>query len=110
MTARVKEWRGQEIARKVRDAAVEAIDETTEACARQAAAGRSGSIANIESEAASGDPPTGRWGLFPGPAGDPWYELFWEVGTAFIPGDNAKRRAADDQYGQLADRIRSRVE
>lgn len=106
---RITEWNGAQLAKRARQASVHAIDETTQAAASQAAGMRSGSVANITSESATGNPPTGRWGVFPEPHGDPFYELFHEVGSPTVAGDNAKRRAADSEYGRLADRIRGRL-
>ena len=106
---RIVEWNARQIANKIMDGSRAAIDETTSAAASQAASMRSGSVANITSEPAtgSGSEASGRWGAFPEPGGDPFYELFAEVGTPFQTGDNAKRRAADSEYAQLADRIRA---
>ena len=106
---RIESWHGRVIADKVLAAAVGAIDETTQAAASQAASMRSGRAANVTSEPAAGTPPTGRWGVFPEPGGDPFWELFVEVGGPGHAGDNAKRRAADAEYSGLADRIRSRM-
>ena len=106
---RIERWHGDEIVERVRQASVDAIDETTQAAADRAASMRSGRAAELTSEGASGDPPTGRWGLFPEPGGDPYWELFVESGNQHRAGDNAKRRAADAEYGQLADRIRGRL-
>lgn len=105
-------WRGAEVLAAVRAAELEAIDETTEACAQEAAAERSGQTGDITNEPATqdGSVTTGRWGLFPEPRGGAaWYELFIESGNAYRTGDNAKRRAADNQYASLSDRIRSRL-
>ena len=106
---RITEWNGPQIVDRVRQAAVAAVDETTQAAASQAAGMRSGRAANITSEGASGDPPTGRWGLVPADQGDPFWELFIEVGGPGHAGDGAKRRAADSEYPRLADRIRANV-
>ena len=106
---RLEEWNGDEIARKVRAAEVEAVQETIDAAAATAAGMRTGSHSDITSEAAeeTSTGATGRWGNFPEPGGDPFHELFRETGTAYLPGDNAKRRAADQEYANLADRIRN---
>lgn len=111
MTARLTSWHGDKIADGMRRAAVDAVDETAREAAEDAAGARSGRAAQVEAEPAqvSGDRVTARWGVFGDePHGDPFWELFVEVGTAYQPGDNAKRRAADRHYPRLADRIRSR--
>lgn len=107
---RLVKWNGPEIAKRIRDAEVAAVQETIDAAAAQAAASRTGRHANITSEKATATASgvTGRWGVFDPPRGEPFHELFRETGTAFIAGDNAKRRAADAQYSRLSDRIRTR--
>lgn len=106
------DWKGDDLLQRIRAAEVDAIDETTQACARQAAAGRQGVSANLEAEPAahSSGRTTGRWGLFPEPdGGEAWRELFTESGNAYRPGDNAKRRAADAEYPELTSRIAGRL-
>ncbi len=103
------DWNGPEVFAKMRAAAVVGVSETCEAAANDARAARSGRASAIEvgdiQETSSGV--TGQWGLFPEPrGGDLFWELFVETGTPFLPGDNAKRAAADRQYPQLTDRIR----
>lgn len=102
-------WNGRRAAAQVRRAELAAVDETIRAAAQAAAVGRSGRAANLTTEAAQSTARgvSGRWGLFPAPAGDPFWELFVETGTATQPGDGAKRRAMDQEYPKLAGRIRS---
>ncbi|MFW6091488.1 MAG: hypothetical protein ACODAF_06385 [Actinomycetota bacterium] len=101
-------WRGRQVSAQVRAASVRAVEETTRAAAASASGKRSGRAADVTAEQAQ--PTTtgasGRWGVFPEPHGDPHWELFVEVGTAYLPGDQAKRRAADEEYPKLAGRIR----
>lgn len=102
------QWRGTEVLQRVRKAELAAVEETTRAAAAAAAGARSGAAADIVAEPATqtGTGVSGRWGLFPRPHGDPHWELFVETGTAYQPGDNAKRRAMDQTYPELAKAIR----
>lgn len=106
---RIEEWHGNRILESIMGAQLSALDETAQACVSQVQGSRSGRAAGVESEGAqmSGRGGSVRWGLFPEPQGDPFWELFVEVGGPGHPGDNAKRRAADAEYRQLADRIRA---
>lgn len=105
-------WNGEKLLAKIRAAEIEAVQETIDAAASQARGIRGDSSAKITSRKAHkyGQGVRGRWGVFPAPSGRPFYELFRETGTAFIPGDNAKRRAADAEHTQLASRIRARLD
>lgn len=109
MVFRIESWNGRQIADSLAAAQVAALEETAQACVRQVAGMRSGRAAAVESEGAqtNGRGASVRWGLFPEPGGDPFWELFVEVGGPGHPGDNAKRRAADVEYPQLAERIRA---
>ena len=106
---RIEQWNGRQIADSIKGAQVAALEETAQACVAQVQGMRSGRAAGVESEGAqsTGSGASVRWGMFPEPGGDPFYELFVEVGGPGHPGDAAKRRAADAEYGQLADRIRA---
>jgi len=111
VTARLVEWHGPQIAQRVREAELAAVQEVVLAAAEQAASGRSGRAAQVvvvepAHETAQGV--NAKWGVPPEPHGDPHWELQVETGTAYLPGDSAKRRAADAQYGRLAGRIRAR--
>lgn len=102
-------WRGRKVADKARRAEVKAVQETIDSAASEAAGRRSGRTASITSEPVTktGTGVRGRWGVFPEPhGGSLFFELFFETGTAFIPGDNAKRQAADTNYRSLARKIR----
>lgn len=108
--ARLIEWRGRQVSQQVREAAAEAINTTIRAAARRARSSRTGRAANIVVvDQATPESLNGRWGVPPEPQGDPFFELFHEVGTAYLPGDAAKRRAADEQYPKLTGRIRRRL-
>lgn len=106
---RIKSWNGPQILDAMKSAEVSALEETTQACVSHVQGMRSGRAAAVEAEGAQ-TTSTGasvRWGLFPEPQGDPFWELFVEAGGPGHPGDNAKRRAADQEYPRLAGRIRT---
>lgn len=109
MGYRITSWNASKILEGVRSAEVAAVEETAQACVSQVQGMRQGRAANIESEGAqsTGQGASVKWGLFPEPQGDPFWELFVEVGGPGHPGDSAKRRAADAEYPRLADRIRA---
>ena len=105
---RLEEWNGDAIRQQIEAAALAAVDETMEACVAEVQSSRSGRAANVqvvESANQTGQGANGKWGLPPEPTGDPFWELFVEVGTPYLSGDNAKRSAADHNYPQLASRI-----
>lgn len=103
-------WRGDEVAKRVRAAALAAVDETTEAAAEDARANhwwanRSGSLeGNIVVEPAKADAGgrvAGRFGT--SLRREAFYGLFLERKTPFL------RPAADREFPQLAKRIRGRL-
>lgn len=102
-------WNASLVREEVRQATLKAVQDTIDAAAATAASQRNGSIANITARKAklARDGIEGEWGLFPPPrGGDAFYELFHEAGTSKMRGDHAKRRAADEHYPKLAERIR----
>lgn len=95
---------------KVRDAAVAGLNDTAQAAADEVRSQRPDSRGAVIARAATGSNPGNpmqvRWGLFPAPTGDPWYEVFLEYGGARVMPDAAKRRAADRFYPELASKIK----
>lgn len=106
---RITQWNALKILEGVKAAELSALEETAQACVSHVQGMRSGRAGAVESEGArpSGSGASVRWGLFPEPGGDPFWELFVEVGGPGHPGDNAKRRAADQEYSKLPGRIRA---
>jgi hypothetical protein len=108
MASGVTDWRGEQILARVARASAEAIDQTTEEAAQDAAAShwwrsRSGQLeAEIISEPAEhhGDVVVGRFGSTRGPG---FYGLILEHRTPFL------RPAADRNFPKLAARIRARL-
>ena len=108
MSARITEWRGDAILTRVLEAARKAVDDTTEAAARDAAgnhwwSGRSGQLeGEIGSKPAerNGDVVDGSFGATKTRG---FYGLFLERRTPFL------RPAADREFPRLAGRIRARL-
>lgn len=105
------DWKGKQVIRNIEDAIPEAIDETTNECVNTAKSLRTGSSrasAALQSRNAKRQGTrgwVGQWGIFDGTM---WWELFVEVGTIYLPGDNAKRRAAEMHYRDLHKRIKKK--
>lgn len=105
------DWKGDKLARKVRDATVKATDETNEAAAERARSNHGWSSQTGTAERsikaqpakANADEVEGSFGSF-GPDAD--YFIFLEVGSANTPADDTLRRAADTENQKLADRIK----
>lgn len=105
------DWRGGDVADDAWEATRASVDETVRAAAAQAAGQRSGRTGDITARVSGvgSNRIKAEWGLFPKPrGGSAWHELFIEVGTAFHPGDSAKRRAAEEHYPRLPGKIRGR--
>lgn len=103
-------WKGDQVVANVLAAAASAVDETTDAAARDSRGDApSGSKDNIRSERTQvrGATVVGRWGVFNHPR---WrYIVAVERGTARWPGNPYIRPAQDRQYPQLTARIRARI-
>lgn len=103
-------WRGDEVERRVTDAARGAIDETTEAAASMsnsnAPAGTKGAIRNRPAHVL-GNVIRGVWGIFSHRAAV--YALRVERGDARWPGRPYLRPAQDAEHPRLAARIKSRL-
>jgi hypothetical protein len=106
MGVRITKWNGPEIARKLLEDAREAIDETTEEAARQAAASaphRTGRLAEetiSEPAVIEGDKARGKFGSTQRRG---FYGLFLERRQPFL------RPAADATFPTLARRIKGRM-
>jgi HK97 gp10 family phage protein len=102
-------WLGDDVEASVRDASVEAIDETNTAAAAQAkgaAPVRSGEHRDsIEVQPAliEGDQVTGSWGA------NAKHSPFVELGTSKMAAQPHLRPAADAENRKLAGRIRDRL-
>lgn len=105
------EWRGPQVAEKVRQAALAGADETLEAAAQRARsdhgwANVTGTAEeSIQAQPAEmhGDRVTGQFGSY---GEDAVYFIWLETGKAGRPGDDTLRRAADAEFPGLRDRIR----
>lgn len=106
-------WLGDKVRDAINEARQEALEEVAQKCVDDVKAQRSGRLAEkvekreviVEGSAAGV-----QWGYFEPPrAGELFFELFIEVGTPYITGDNAKRNAADRHYPDLPAGIRRKT-
>lgn len=108
------EWRGPEVAERVRAASLAGIDETLAACVVTAkadyrpghglvTAALQGSVQMRPAEM-QGDVGVGLWGSF-----DIDYAIYVEMGTALMAAQAQLRHAADQHYPSLAERIARRM-
>ena len=102
-------WKGDQIKDRLLNAARQGIDETMAAGVNTAkpltpvdTTTLQGSE-RIEPARIEGDRAIGLWGSF-----DVGYAIYVETGTRGRPGVNMLRRAADQEYPKLLDRIRER--
>ena len=106
-------WLGDRVSEKIREARQVALEDIAQKCVDDVRGQRSGRLANgVEwQKAEENGAVTGvEWGYFPPKrGGELWFELFIEVGTPFITGDNAKRNAADRHYRNLPRAIREQA-
>lgn len=106
------QWRGREVAKQVREAAKRGIDETTSAAVNSAK--QNHGWANVTGTAEGsiqmrpaqkvGRKVVGRWGSY-----SVDYFLALELGSGVRDGDRTLRRAADQEYPELARRIRENM-
>lgn len=106
-------WLGDRVRQVIDEARQEALEEVANKCVDEVRAQRTGRLAEgIESRPVTTDGAVAgvQWGYFPKPrGGELFFELFREVGTAYIAGDNAKRNAADKHYQDLPRDIRRKA-
>jgi hypothetical protein len=109
----VLEWLGEKVSKAIDEARQEALEEVAERCVQDVRAQRTGRLAEgVESRPVEveGDVAGVQWGYFEAPrGGELFFELFREVGTVYIAGDNAKRNAADKHYRDLPRAIRRKA-
>lgn len=103
------DWRGPQVAERVRQAAKDGVDQTMAAAvtvAQDRAPRDTGFMANtietVQSAREEGDRIRGRWGNVTAD-----YTIFQEVGARGRPGRYFLRGGADAEYPKLAGRIRA---
>ena len=103
------DWKGDQIKDRLLNAARQGIDETMAAGVNTAkpltpwVTGTLRRSIKIRPARIEGDRAIGLWGSF-----DVNYAIYVETGTRGRPGVNMLRRAADQEYPKLPDRIRKR--
>lgn len=106
-------WLGDKVRDAINEARQEALEEVAQKCVDDVRSQRSGRLASkVEMRPVEVDGAVAgvQWGYFEPPRGDElFFELFIEVGTPFITGDNAKRNAADRHYSELPAGIRRKA-
>ena len=106
------DWKAAAILKRERNASRLGIDDTLVKCVseakrnwnvRQVVTGTAQGSIMFQPAEIHGERVTGRWGSF-----DVDYFIWLEIGARGVPGDFMLRRAADQEYPKLPERIKAR--